>query len=58
LIQDNDDGFDIAQFMKNYDAKRRKEIKDSNNRPRNLTLADLPRPDGRPSIKTFIKDSY
>jgi hypothetical protein len=47
--------FDIAEFMRNYDAKKRKESTDNNKKNLNLTLADLQRP-GEKASKTFIKD--
>jgi hypothetical protein len=45
------EGYDIAQFMRNYDPNKRKES--SNSKPKNLTLADLM---NRKSSRTFIKD--
>jgi hypothetical protein len=47
------DGFDLAQFMRNYDAKKRKES-NNNDKPESLTLAHLM---NRKPSRTFIKDS-
>jgi hypothetical protein len=50
LRLENNNGFDIAEFMKNYDAKKRKD--NSNNKPEPLTLAHL---QNRKTSRTFIK---
>jgi hypothetical protein len=46
--------FDIAQFMRNYDSKKRKQDTDNKKKKQTITLADLPRA-GDKGYRTFIK---
>jgi hypothetical protein len=58
------DNHDVYDFIKNFDRRTRRERERNNQQDPNsnkridskLTLADLQRPEGKPSIGTFIKN--